>query len=111
MLQQLDPVIDEAAADLGAGFFRTFGRVILPLTAPALVAGMAYMFAACITSISAVIMVVSAHWYLITVELLAAVDLGDLSVAAVYGVLILASVMGSIVLMDVVISRMLLRRK
>jgi len=110
MLQQLDPVIDEAAADLGAGFFRTFGRVILPLTAPALVAGMAYMFAACITSISAVIMVVSAHWYLITVQLLAAVDIGALSVAAVYGVLILMSVMGAIILMDVVISRILLRR-
>ncbi len=111
MLQQVDPVIDEAAADLGAGFFRTFGRVILPLTAPALVAGMAYMFAACITSISAVIMVVSARWYLITVQLLAAVDLGDLSVAAVYGVLILTFVMGAIVLMDVVVSRLLLRRK
>ncbi len=111
MLQQLDPVIDEAAADLGAGFFRTFTRVILPLTAPALVAGMAYMFAACITSISAVIMVVSANWYLITVELLSEIDLGALSVAAVYGVLILASVMGSILLMDVVISRVLLRRR
>lgn len=111
MLQQLDPVIDEAAADLGAGFFRTFGTVILPLTAPALVAGMAYMFAACITSISAVIMVVSAHWYLITVELLAAVDLGALSVAAVYGVLILLSVTAAIILMDVIISRVLLRRR
>lgn len=111
MLQQLDPVIDEAAADLGAGFFRTFTRVILPLTAPALVAGMAYMFAACITSISAVVMVVSAQWYLITVALLTSIDRGALSVAAVYGVLILVSVMAAIVLMDVVISRVLLRRK
>lgn len=111
MLQQLDPVIDEAASDLGAGFFRTFSKVILPLTAPALTAGMAYMFAACITSISAVIMVVSAHWYLITVELLAEVDIGALSVAAVYGVLILMSVMGAIIIMDVVISRMILKRR
>lgn len=111
MLQQLDPVIDEAASDLGAGFFRTFVKVILPLTAPALTAGMAYMFAACITSISAVIMVVSAHWYLITVQLLAAVDLGALSVAAVYGVLILMSVMGAIIIMDVVVSRMILKRR
>jgi len=111
MLQQLDPVIDEAAADLGAGFFGSFRKVILPLTAPALVAGMAYMFAACITSISAVIMVVSARWYLITVPLLAAVDLGALSVAAVYGVLILMSVMGAILIMDVGISRLLLKRR
>lgn len=111
MLQQLDPVIDEAASDLGAGFFRRFSKIVLPLTAPALTAGMAYMFAACITSISAVIMVVSAKWYLITVELLAEVDIGALSVAAVYGVLILISVMGVIVLMDVVISRMLLGRR
>lgn len=111
MLQQIDPVIDEAAADLGAGFFTTFTKVILPLTAPALVAGMAYMFAACITSISAVIMVVSADWYLITVALLSEVDLGALSTAAVYGVMILVSVTTVILLMDVVVSRILLGRR
>lgn len=110
MLQQVDPAIDDAAADLGAGFFRTFRRVTLPLVAPAFVAGMAYMFSACVTSISAVIMVVSARWQLITVALLHEVDNADLSQAAAYGVVIITVVLGVIVLLDFVIRRMLLGR-
>lgn len=107
MLQQIDPAIDDAAADLGAGFFRTFRRVTLPLVAPALLAGMAYMFSACITSISAVIMVVSARWQLVTVALLHEVDNADLSQAAAYGVVIILVVLGAIFLMDFVIRKVL----
>ncbi len=111
MLQQLDPVIDEASSDLGAGFFRTFARVILPLVAPALIAGMAYMFAACITSISAVVMVVSPKWYLITVALLSQVDIGALSVAAAYGTVIIIVVLGAIVIMDLLVKLLLQSNK
>ncbi|MEN3010641.1 MAG: iron ABC transporter permease [Candidatus Bipolaricaulaceae bacterium] len=105
MLQQVDPAIDDAAADLGAGFVRTFWRVTLPLVAPALLAGMAYMFSACVTSISAVIMVISARWQLVTVALLHEVDNADLSQAAAYGVVIILVVLGAIFLMDLVIRR------
>lgn len=107
MLHQIDPVIDDAAADLGSGFFRTFRRVTLPLAAPALIAGMAYMFAACVTSISAVIMVVSAKWQLITVALLHEVDNADLSQAAAYGVVIILVVLGVIFSMDFLVRRFL----
>lgn len=107
MLQQVDPVIDDASTDLGAGFFRTFRRVTLPLVAPALIAGMAYMFSACVTSISAVIMVVSAKWQLITVALLHEVDNADLSQAAAYGVVIILVVLGAIFFMDFLVRRLL----
>lgn len=107
MLQQIDPVIDDASADLGAGFFRTFRRVTLPLVSPALVAGMAYMFSACVTSISAVIMVVSAKWQLVTVALLHEVDNADLSQAAAYGVVIILMVLGAIFLLDFMVRRLL----
>lgn len=110
MLQQVDPTIDEAASDLGAGFFRTFRRVTLPLVAPAFISGMAYMFSACVTSISAVIMVVSARWQLITVALLHEVDNADLSQAAAYGVVIILVVLGTILLLDLMVGRMLLGR-
>jgi len=103
MLQQIDPVIDDASADLGAGFWQTFRRVTLPLVSPALVAGMAYMFSACVTSISAVIMVVSAKWQLVTVALLHEVDNADLSQAAAYGVIIIVVVWGAILIMDVMV--------
>ncbi len=110
MLQQIDPVIDEAAGDLGAGFFRSFRRVALPLIAPALVAGMAYMFSACVTSISAVIMVVSAKWQLVTVALLHEVDNADLSQAAAYGVVIVLVVLGAILILDALIGKVLFGR-
>ena len=109
MLQQLDPVIDEASSDLGAGFFRTFTRIVLPLVSPALIAGMAYMFAACITSISAVVMVVSPKWYLVTVALLSQVDIGALSIAAAYGTVIILVVLGAIISMDIVVKSLLQR--
>ncbi|GAB4305395.1 MAG: iron ABC transporter permease [Candidatus Bipolaricaulota bacterium] len=110
MLDQVDPTIDEAASDLGAGFFRTFTRITLPLVAPAVVAGMAYMFSACVTSISAVIMVVSARWQLITVALLHEVDNADLAQAAAYGVVIILVVLGVILLLDQLVGRALLGR-
>lgn len=109
MLQQIDPGIDDASADLGSGFFRTFRRITLPLAAPALLAGMAYMFSACVTSISAVIMVVSAKWQLVTVALLHEVDNADLSQAAAYGVVIIFVVLGVILLMDFLVRRVLER--
>src|SRR5260370_36099579 len=39
-LERVDNGLLEAAADLGAGGFRTFRRVVLPLGTPGLIAGM-----------------------------------------------------------------------
>jgi len=110
MLQQVDAAIDESASDLGAGFMRTFGRIVLPLVAPAMFSGMAYMFATCVTSISAVVMVVSARWQLMTVALLNDVDNAQLSRAAAWGVVIIAVVLAAIFVLDVLVSRLLSRR-
>lgn len=110
MLQQVDPAIDEAAADLGAGFVRTFRRVVLPLISPAFISGIAYIFVRCVTAISAVVFVVSADWELITVALLHEVDNADLSQAAAYGVVIIVVVLGVILLLDNFLGRLILRR-
>ena len=110
MLQQVDPAIDEAAVDLGAGFARAFRRVVLPLISPAFVSGMVYIFVRCITAISAVVFVVSADWELITVALLHEVDNADLSQAAAYGVVIIVVVLAVILLLDNVLGKLILRR-
>jgi spermidine/putrescine transport system permease protein len=46
VLQKLDPLLLEAAADLGASRWRTFRRVTLPLSAPGLGAGAVLVFIA-----------------------------------------------------------------
>ena len=105
-LQQTDPAIEEASSSLGAGFFRTFIRVTLPLVAPAFLSGMVYMFVRCMTAISAVIFVVSAGVQLLTVALLYEVDQANLAAAAAYGYVIIAIVLTAIVLMRFVVSKL-----
>jgi len=109
-LQQIDPGIDEASTDLGAGLFRTFGRVTLPLIAPAFLSGMVYMFVRCMTAISAVIFVVSADWQLLTVALLHEVDNADLAQAAAYGYVIIVIVLTAIIGLRLVVGGLLGRR-
>ncbi|MFB6291086.1 MAG: ABC transporter permease [Candidatus Bipolaricaulia bacterium] len=104
-LQQIDPSIEEASTNLGAGLLRTFGKVVLPLISPAFLSGMTYMFVRCMTAISAVIFVVSADWQLLTVALLHEVDNADLAQAAAYGYVIIGIVVAVIIMMRFVINR------
>ena len=49
-LSRVDPNLGDASAALGAGAWRTFFRVTLPLSAPGLVAGCILVFSACATA-------------------------------------------------------------
>jgi len=49
-LQRLDPSLGNASNSLGAGHWRTFFRVTLPLTAPGIVAGCLLTYSAAITA-------------------------------------------------------------
>ena len=49
-LNQMDPNLDEASTSLGAGAWRTFFRITLPLTVPGIVAGSLLVFAAATTA-------------------------------------------------------------
>jgi len=49
-LQRIDPNLADASRALGAGHWRTFRRVILPLWLPGLTAGSILVFAACTTA-------------------------------------------------------------
>lgn len=92
-LRQIDPSLDEASRILGASNGQTFRRVTLPLLRPTLFTAAAYTFTRSITSISAVIFLVSAHWSLITVTILAQVEQSQLSLASAYGVILIAIVL------------------
>ena len=49
-LSRIDPNLADASAALGAGQWRTFFRVTLPLSMPGLVAGCILVFSACVTA-------------------------------------------------------------
>ncbi|NLB72434.1 MAG: iron ABC transporter permease [Firmicutes bacterium] len=81
-LQQIDVALEEASANLGANQFQTLKNVVLPLLRPAFFTGLLNSFVRSMTSVSAVVFLISAKWHLLTVSILAAVELGQLGVAA-----------------------------
>ncbi len=94
-LLQVDPALEEASQNLGAGPVRTFRKVTLPLVAPAALAGVEYLWVRSLTSISAAIFLVSVNWTLITVEILQhATELALGQAAALSVLLILLVFMG-----------------
>lgn len=66
-LRQVDPSIEEAAADLGAGAPAVFRTITLPLIQPAFVATMSFTFVRAMTAVSTIIFLVSPSWYHMTV--------------------------------------------
>ncbi len=66
-LRQIDPSIEEAAKDLGADEGTVFRTVVLPLVRPAFISSMSYTFVRSMTAVSAVIFLISARWYHMTV--------------------------------------------
>lgn len=66
-LRQIDPAIEEAAQDLGADTPTVFRTIVLPLIRPAFISGMSYTFVRSMTAVSAIIFLISARWYHMTV--------------------------------------------
>lgn len=66
-LRQIDPSIEEAATDLGADSATVFRTVVLPLVRPAFLSSLSYTFVRSMTAVSAVIFLISARWYHLTV--------------------------------------------
>src|SRR5699024_6934284 len=85
---QIDTSRKEASKSVNANGFSTFWKVKFSLLRSALISSDVYAFIQALTSISAVIFLVSASWNLITVSILSAVDFGKLGVAAAYCVIL-----------------------
>lgn len=88
-LGQLDPALEEAAASLGAGPWRTLRRVVLPLVRPALAAGAALAFITALGDFVASIVLYTYDTRPISIEILSSLRLQELGVAGVYGVLLM----------------------
>ncbi len=82
--RQLDKSLDEASTMLRASTATTLRRVVLPLLKPALVAALVYSFVRSMTTVSAVIFLVTAENELATTYIIGRVGNGDYGVALAY---------------------------
>ncbi len=82
--KQLDRSLDEASLMLRASTLQTLLHVVLPLLKPALVAALVYSFVRAMTTVSAVIFLVTAENELATTYIIGRVGNGDYGVALAY---------------------------
>ncbi len=110
--KQLDKSLDEASTMLRASTGTTLRRVVLPLLKPALVAALVYSFVRSMTTVSAVIFLVTAENELATTYIIGRVGNGDYGVALAYcTVLIVLMSLATALIQFLVGERKLGRRK
>jgi iron(III) transport system permease protein len=83
-MAQIDRSLDEASATLGARGFTVLRTILLPLLKPAVVAALVYSFVRAMTTVSAVIFLVSAQYEWATTYIINRVTNGDYGVAIAY---------------------------
>ncbi|KQW02534.1 iron ABC transporter permease [Rhizobacter sp. Root1221] len=109
--RQLDKSLDEASLMLRASTARTLWSVVLPLLKPAVAAALIYSFVRSMTTVSAVIFLVTAETELSTTFIIGRVGQGDYGVALAYStVLILFMALATAAIQVLVGDRKLGRR-
>jgi iron(III) transport system permease protein len=88
-LTQIDRSLDEASSTLGAGGATTVRRVLLPLIKPAVVGALVYGFVRSVTTVSAVIFLVSGDTDMATTYIIGRVVNGDYGVAIAYSAVLI----------------------
>lgn len=110
--KQIDRSLDEASMLLRASTATTLRRVVLPLLKPALVAALVYSFVRSMTTVSAVIFLVTAENELATTYIIGRVGNGDYGMALAYcTVLIVLMSLATLLIQFLVGERQLGRRK
>ena len=88
--RQIDRSLDEASTMLRASTATTLRRVVAPLLRPALVAALVYSFVRSMTTVSAVVFLVTAETELATTYIIGRVGNGDYGVALAYCTVLIA---------------------
>ena len=109
-MSQLDKSLDEASITLGANSFTTVRRVILPLMGPAILAALTYSFVRAITSVSAVIFLVSAKHNMATAFIVGRVENGEFGLSIAYSAVLIVTMLAAILLMQLLVGTRRLRR-
>ena len=109
--KQLDRSLDEASVMLRAGSVQTLRHVVLPLLKPALVAALVYSFVRAITTVSAVIFLVTAENELATTYIIGRVGNGDYGVALAYCTVLIVLMSAAIGLIQLLVGERKLGRR
>ena len=111
-LSQVDKSLDEASLTLGARSLTTLRRVIMPLLRPAVVTALVYSFVRTMTSVSAIIFLVSAKYNMATTYIVGRVEAGEYGIAIAYSCVLIALMLAMIVGIQIFVGeRKLGRRK
>lgn len=102
-LRQIDKSIEEAAYDIGADSFKVFTTVTLPLIKDSFLSGLVTAFVRSITAISAVILLVTPQFLLITVQINEFAEKGAYSIACAFATILILITYGAVLLMNLFI--------
>ena len=101
-LRQIDKSIEESAYDMGAGSLKVFMTVTLPLIKDSFLSGLVTAFVRSITAISAIILLVTPEFLLITVQINEFAEKGSYGIACAFATILIAITYGSVLLMNLV---------
>ncbi|MCK3656361.1 iron ABC transporter permease [Pasteurellaceae bacterium Macca] len=99
-LGQLDKSLDEASLSLKAGSLRTVCFIVLPLLKPALLSALVTSFVRAMTTVSAIVFLVTADTRVATSYILNRVEDGEYGIAIAYGSILIVVMMAIIFLFD-----------
>ncbi|MBQ7469375.1 MAG: iron ABC transporter permease [Pseudobutyrivibrio sp.] len=99
-LRQIDKSIEESAYDMGADSFRVFMTVTLPLIKDSFLSGFITSFVRSITAISAIILLVTPSYLLITVQINEFAEKGSYGIACAFATILIMITYGSVLIMN-----------
>lgn len=102
-LRQIDKSIEESAYDMGANSFTVFTTVTLPLIKDSFLSGLVTAFVRSITAISAIILLVTPEFLLITVQINEFAEKGSYGLACAFATILIMITYGSVLLMNIFI--------
>jgi len=100
---QIDPSLEESATDLGAGVFRRFRTIVLPLMVPAFSSAVIYTFMRSVNTLSSVIFVTTPGSQLASVRIIELVEYGEWGRASALALIIVAVVYATLGLMKLLL--------
>ncbi|SER86198.1 iron(III) transport system permease protein [Butyrivibrio fibrisolvens] len=110
-LRQIDKSIEESAYDMGADSFKVFMTVTLPLIKDSFLSGFVTSFVRSITAISAIILLVTPSYLLITVQINEFAEKGSYGIACAFASILIFITYSSVLIMNLVIKRFGTSRK